>query len=105
MVEFTVPEVDYTRYTNRQLAAIPLAVLAVALLIIAGWFVMTGSPVNQGIAFTGGTEVQVAIDGPQGEAEQQIRAAFSAEPESIRSVPAQSVYVVTFQSETGSVGA
>jgi preprotein translocase subunit SecF len=105
MVEFTVPEVDYTRYTNRQLAAIPLAVLAVALLIIAGWFVMTGSPVNQGIAFTGGTEVQVAIDGPQGEAEQQIRSAFSAEPESIRSVPAQSVYVVTFQSETGSVGA
>ncbi|QCC46576.1 protein translocase subunit SecF [Halobellus limi] len=102
MVEFTVPEVDYTRYTNRQLAAIPLAVLVVALLIIAGWYVMTGSPVNQGIAFTGGTEVQVAIDGPQSEAEQQIRSAFSAEPESIRSVPAQSVYVVTFQSGPGS---
>ncbi|WP_311170676.1 protein translocase subunit SecF [Halobellus ordinarius] len=105
MVEFTVPEVDYTRYTNRQLAAIPLAILAVALLIIAGWFVMTGSPVNQGIAFTGGTEVQIAIDGPQQEAEQQIREAFSAEPESIRSVPAQNVYVVTFQSDGGSVGA
>ncbi|MFA1609448.1 protein translocase subunit SecF [Halobellus rubicundus] len=104
MVEFTVPEVDYTRYTNRQLAAIPLAVLVVALLVIAGWYVMTGSPVNQGIAFTGGTEVQVAIDGPQSAAEQQIRDAFSAEPESIRSVPAQSVYVVTFQSEAGSGG-
>ncbi|RLM56500.1 protein translocase subunit SecF [Halobellus sp. Atlit-31R] len=102
MVEFTVPEVDYTRYTNRQLAAIPLVVLAVALLVIAGWYVMTGSPVNQGIAFTGGTEVQVAIDGPQSAAEEQIRQAFSAEPESIRAVPAQSVYVVTFQSESGS---
>jgi len=98
MVEFTVPEVDYTRYTNRQLAAIPLAVLAVALLIIAGWFVMTGAPVNQGIAFTGGTEVQVAIDGPQAAAEEEIRAAFDADPESIRAVPAQNVYVITFQS-------
>ncbi|WP_435183189.1 protein translocase subunit SecF [Halobellus sp. EA9] len=104
MVEFTVPEVDYTRYTNRQLAAIPLAVLVVALLVIAGWYVMTGSPVNQGIAFTGGTEVQVAIDGPQSAAEQQIRDAFSAEPESIRSVPAQNVYIVTFQSEAGTSG-
>ncbi|MGQ4556618.1 protein translocase subunit SecF [Halobellus sp. GM3] len=105
MVEFTVPEVDYTRYTNRQLAAIPLALLAVALLVIAGWYVMTGAPVNQGIAFTGGTEVQIAIDGPQPEAEQQIRQAFSEEPETIRSVPAQSVYVVTFQSDGESVGA
>ncbi|SDY36360.1 protein translocase subunit SecF [Halobellus clavatus] len=104
MVEFTVPEVDYTRYTNRQLAAIPLAVLVVALIVIGGWYVMTGSPVNQGIAFTGGTEVQVAIDGPQSAAEEQIRSAFSAEPETIRSVPAQSVYVVTFQSEAGSDG-
>jgi len=101
MVEFTVPEVDYTRYTNRQLAAIPLVVLAVALLVISGWYVMTGSPVNQGIDFTGGTEVQVAIDGPQAQAEQQIRETFSAEPESIRSVPAQNVYVVTFQSGDG----
>ncbi|MFB6252397.1 MAG: protein translocase subunit SecF [Halobellus sp.] len=104
MVEFRVPEVDYTRYTNRQLAAIPLVVLVVALVVIGGWYVMTGSPVNQGIAFTGGTEVQVAIDGPQSAAEEQIRSAFSEEPETIRSVPAQSVYVVTFQSEAGSDG-
>ncbi|RDZ91771.1 hypothetical protein DEQ92_22660, partial [Haloferax sp. Atlit-6N] len=38
-------------------------------------------------------------------AEEQIRQAFSAEPETIRSVPAQNVYVITFQSEAGSVGA
>ena len=91
MVEFTVPEVDYTRYTNRQLAAIPLAVLAVALLIIAGWFVMTGVPVNQGIAFTGGTDVQVAIDGPPPAAEAEIRTAVGADPEAIRSGPAADV--------------
>ncbi|SFR51011.1 protein translocase subunit SecF [Halogeometricum limi] len=98
MVEFTVPEVDYTRYTNRQLAAVPLAVLAVALLVVAGWYVATGAPVNQGIEFTGGTEIQVVV-GDGANPEEQIRQAFSAEPESIQSVPAEgSLYIVTFQS-------
>jgi preprotein translocase subunit SecF len=101
MVEFTVPEVDYTRYTNRQLAAVPLAVLVVALLVIAGWWVATGAPVNQGIEFTGGTEIQVAVDGPQ--AEQQIQEAFAVEPETIQSVPTENTYIVTFQSEEGRV--
>ncbi|MDS0299859.1 protein translocase subunit SecF [Halogeometricum sp. S1BR25-6] len=100
MVDFTVPEVDYTRYTNRQLAAVPLAVLAVALLVIAGWYVMTGVPVNQGIAFTGGTEIQVVVDG-SGDAREQIQQAFDAEPASVQSVPAESgLYIVTFQSGT-----
>jgi preprotein translocase subunit SecF len=99
MVEFTVPEVDYTRYTNRQLAAIPLAILAVALLVIAGWYVATGAPVNQGIEFTGGTEMQIVVNGSPADAEQQIRDAFSAEPESIRSVPTENLYIVTFQTE------
>ncbi|MUV58261.1 preprotein translocase subunit SecF [Halogeometricum rufum] len=103
MVEFTVPEVDYTRYTNRQLAAVPLAVLAVALLVVAGWYVATGAPVNQGIEFTGGTEIQVVVDGAN--PQQQIQEAFSAEPESIQSVPAESgLYIVTFQSAEGSTG-
>ncbi|ELZ33619.1 preprotein translocase subunit SecF [Halogeometricum pallidum JCM 14848] len=106
MVDFTVPEVDYTRYTNRQLAAVPLAVLAVALLVIGGWYVMTGVPVNQGIAFTGGTEIQVVVDG-SGNAQEQIQQAFDAEPASIQSVPAENgLYIVTFQSDSGSgVGA
>jgi preprotein translocase subunit SecF len=99
MVEFTVPEVDYTRYTNRQLAAVPLAILAVALLVIAGWYVATGSPVNQGIEFTGGTEMQIVVNGSPADAEQQIQEAFSAEPESIRSVPTEDLYIVTFQTE------
>jgi preprotein translocase subunit SecF len=98
MIEFDVPEVDYTRYTNRQLAAVPLAVLAVALLVIAGWTVATGSPVNQGLEFTGGTELRIALDAPDGQAQQEIRAAFSAQPESIRSVPSDGTYIVTFQS-------
>jgi preprotein translocase subunit SecF len=98
MVEFDVPEVDYTRYTNRQLAAVPLAVLAVALLVIAGWTVVTGSPVNPGLDFTGGTELRISVDAPEGQAQQEIRAAFEAQPESIRSVPSDGTYIVTFQS-------
>jgi len=65
MVEFEVPDVDYTRYSNRQLLAVPLAVLVAALAIIAGAYVLTGTPVTPGIDFTGGTEFHVATDGSQ----------------------------------------
>ncbi|WP_435347748.1 protein translocase subunit SecF [Haloarchaeobius sp. HRN-SO-5] len=75
MSKFEVPEVDFTRYSNRQLAAVPLAVLAVALVVIAGWYVAFGTPVNLGTDFTGGTELTVQTDTPRGELEQ----AFDAE--------------------------
>jgi preprotein translocase subunit SecF len=95
MVELDVERVDYERYTNRQLMAGPLVVLAVALLVVGGWYAVTGSPVNPGIEFTGGTELQVVADASQPE----IRAAFDVPPESIRPIPAaENTYVVTFQS-------
>ena len=59
MIQFDVPEPDYDRYTNRQLAAVPLAVLAVALAVILGWVVVTGAPANLGMDFVGGTELTV----------------------------------------------
>ncbi|WP_224267976.1 protein translocase subunit SecF [Haloprofundus salinisoli] len=96
MVAFDVPEVDYTRYTNRQLAAVPLAVLALALLVIAVTFATTGAPVALGTEFSGGTEVRLAVDAPDGQAEQAIQQAFDAEIESIQSVPSDGTYVVTF---------
>jgi preprotein translocase subunit SecF len=94
MADFEVPEMDYTRYSNRQLAAVPLAVLAVALAVIAGWFVLTGVPVTPGIAFTGGTELQIATaDSPD-----QIRSSFDFEVESVQPVrSSQDTYIVTFQ--------
>jgi len=102
MVAFEVPEVDYTRYTNRQLAAVPLAVLAVALLIIAGWYVATGAPVDPGVDFTGGAELRVAVDAPNGQARERIEQAFDPAPKSIRSVPSDNTYILTFQTgETG----
>ena len=95
MAAFDVPEVDYTRYTNRQLAAIPLAILAVALLIIAGTYVATGTPVNPGIEFTGGTELVVQTNTPQG----QIADAFDMPVESVQSAQlSENTYIVTFQS-------
>ncbi len=95
MVEFEVPEVDYTRYSNRQLAAVPLAVLAVALAIIAGWWILTGAPVTPGIAFTGGTEIQISTggDGPA-----EIREQFDPTIESVQPVrSASNTYILTFQ--------
>ena len=105
MVAFEVPEIDYTRYTNRQLAAVPLAVLAIALLIIAGWYVATGVPVNPGLEFTGGAELRVAVDAPDGQAREQIQAAFDPAPESIRGVPSDNTYILTFQTEEVGVSA
>ncbi|MEF8856697.1 MAG: protein translocase subunit SecF [Haloplanus sp.] len=105
MVAFEVPEIDYTRYTNRQLAAVPLAVLAIALLIIGGWYVATGAPVNPGLDFTGGAELRVAIDAPDGQAREQIQQTFDPAPESIRSVPSDNTYVLTFQTEEVGVSA
>jgi preprotein translocase subunit SecF len=102
MVAFEVPEVDYTRYSNRQLAAVPLAVLAVALTILLGWSLfVAGSPAQPGapaqldIEFTGGTELKVQTTASQSE----IEATFDQEVESIRSIQtAQNTHIVTFQS-------
>jgi preprotein translocase subunit SecF len=101
MVAFEVPEVDYTRYTNRQLAAVPLAILALALLVIVGWTVVTGAPVNLGIEFTGGTELRIDA---QGVSEAEIADSFSQEPESVRLVPEDGTYIVTFQTAAGEAG-
>ncbi|WP_255170509.1 protein translocase subunit SecF [Natrononativus amylolyticus] len=92
---FDVPEIDYTRYTNRQLAAVPLAVLAVALLILGGWFVAFGTPVQLGIDFAGGTELTVETASDR----QDIPAAFEEDPESVQSVQAQeNQYIIQFTS-------
>jgi len=98
MVEFEVPEVDYTRYSNRQLVAIPLAVLALALLVLAAWFAMTGSPVALGVDFTGGSEITVETTLSQDE----VRKSFDESVVSVQGVQngdgasGAQQYVVTF---------
>jgi len=93
MVEFVVPEPDYDRYSNRQLAAVPLAVLALALLVLAGWTLVTGTPVTPGIEFTGGTEIQVATDASQSEVRQTLDFAESVQP-----IAGSNEFIITTQS-------
>ncbi|MFB6227545.1 MAG: protein translocase subunit SecF [Halobacteriales archaeon] len=87
--------VDYTQYTNRQLMAVPLVVLALALLVIAGWYVTTGAPASPGVEFTGGVELQLEAG-----SEDAIRDAFDRSITSIRAVgqDGSGGYIVTFQS-------
>jgi preprotein translocase subunit SecF len=96
MVAIEVPEVDYTEYSNRQLVVVPLAVLALAVVVIGGWYAVTGAPATLGLEFTGGVELRIADDG-QGDVEERIQTAFDREPNSIRAIPADDVYVVTFR--------
>ena len=92
---FDVPEVKYTRYSNRQLAAVPLAVLAVALLVLSGSFLVYGTPVQLGMDFAGGAELTVQTTS----SEEEIQNAFDVEPDSIQAVQAPGVenqYTVQF---------
>ncbi|ELY44307.1 protein translocase subunit SecF [Natronorubrum sulfidifaciens] len=94
---FDVPEINYTRYSNRQLAAVPLAVLAVALLVLTGSFLMTGTPVQLGMDFAGGSELTVQTTS----SEEEIANAFDEEPESVQAVTAPETdnqYIVQFTS-------
>ena len=92
---FDLPEVDYEQYSNRQLVAVPLAVLALALAVIGVYYALNGVPVGLGIAFTGGTEMQLTTtDSPDA-----IRASFDEEIASIQPISSQqNAYIVTFQS-------
>ncbi|ELZ11864.1 protein translocase subunit SecF [Natrinema thermotolerans] len=91
---FDVPEIDYTRYSNRQLAAVPLAVLAVALLVLSGAFLAYGTPVPLGMDFAGGTELTVQTTTAEG----NIGAAFDEQPESVTGTGTENQYIVQFSS-------
>jgi preprotein translocase subunit SecF len=98
MSKFEVPEIDYERYSNRQLAAIPVGVLVVALVVLASLYVTTGTPVPLSIDFTGGTELTVQTDTPRNE----IGAAFSTEPVNIQATAGTNApqYILTFDNST-----
>ena len=93
---FEVPEFDYESYSNRQLAAVPLAVLAVALAILAGSFLLIGTPVALGIEFGGGTELTIETT----TAEEDIPDAFDSEVSGIDDIDvSDEQYTVTFTDE------
>jgi len=96
MAAFEVPEIDHSQYTNRQLVAVPLALLLVALAVLGGWYVATGDPVSPGIDFTGGTELTVQTTAGSGD----VVDAFPVEPSSVQQVQGASgsgnTFIVTF---------
>ncbi|MFB6135058.1 MAG: protein translocase subunit SecF [Halanaeroarchaeum sp.] len=96
MPQLEVPDIDHSRYSNRQLAGPPVAVMLLALVVIGAWWGMTGTPVALGNEFTGGTELRVVA--PDGTTD--VTQPFSAEVESVQPVAAQeNVYYVTFGAE------
>ena len=93
-----VPVVDYSAYTNRQLVVVPLTLLAIALVIISGTWMLTGSPVHLGVDFTGGVETTIEADAT----EQEVAATFDPEPESVTGVIGEdNRYIVTFRADEG----
>lgn len=93
MAIFEIPEPDFDRYSNRQLVAVPLAVLAVALLVIGVTWVMTGAPAALGIEFTGGSELTVETASDRA----AIETAFGDELDSIQEVVGESnQYILQF---------
>jgi len=64
------------KYPSSQMMAIPLAIFAIALLVIGGNYMMTGVPVNLGIDFAGGTAVTVLTD----DSTEELEAYFAAYP-------------------------
>jgi preprotein translocase subunit SecF len=99
-MDLSVPTVDYSDYTNRQLVAIPLALLAAALVILAVATVVTGTPVELGMEFTGGAEIQIHTNGTN-DSPAEIESAFDEPVEGVTQVgsPTSNTYIVEFQSE------
>ncbi|MFC7071970.1 protein translocase subunit SecF [Halovenus rubra] len=98
MGRIDVERVPYQDYSNRQLAAIPLAVLALALGIILIAYLVTGTPVALGFEFTGGTTVQfTAEDASTGDVRDVLEAEFDIE--SVRAIGFGSDYEVETQLE------
>ncbi|PSP29104.1 preprotein translocase subunit SecF [Halobacteriales archaeon QH_2_65_14] len=97
MGRIDVEKVPYEDYSNRELAMIPLAVLALALAIIVIAYVVTGTPVALGFDFTGGTEIQFTAEDASTD---EVRDLLSGvETESIRAVGFGDDYEVATQLE------
>lgn len=97
MFEFKVESFNFKKYSNKQLISLPLTLLLISILILGGWYLSTGLPVNPGIEFTGGTEITLISEGGI----DPIYSTFEWPIDSIRPIATQAnAYIVTFQSST-----
>jgi preprotein translocase subunit SecF len=103
MRDLGIRRIPYEDYSNRQVAAIPLAVLALALILLTVWSVgvtgtvsQPGTPVSMGVDFTGGTEIHVATTGTAAD----VAETLPVEVESSRAVGGQgNEYLLTTQAQ------
>jgi preprotein translocase subunit SecF len=95
-----IENLDYTDHSTAKLLGVPLALFVLALVVLGGSFALTGTPVGLGVEFVGGTELRVAPTDAPADAQAALGSAFPAEPASIREIPSDGTYVVTF-TETG----
>jgi preprotein translocase subunit SecF len=65
-----------SRYPPKQIMAIPAAILVLALIILGATYYFTGSPVNLGVEFTGGTLVTI----PATDSESAVKEKFAGYP-------------------------
>jgi preprotein translocase subunit SecF len=97
MFEFKVESFNFKKYSNKQLIFLPLTLLLISILILGGWYLSTGLPVNPGIEFTGGTEITLISEGGI----DPIYSTFEWPIDSIRPIATQAnAYIVTFQAST-----
>ena len=97
MFEFKVESFNFKKYSNKQLIFLPLTLLLISILILGGWYLSTGLPVNPGIEFTGGTEITLISEGGIA----PIYSTFEWPIDSIRPIATQAnAYIVTFQAST-----
>ncbi len=54
-----------TKYPPKQIILLPLAVIAIALIVLGTTYLTTGSPVRLGVEFTGGTLITVPASGTE----------------------------------------
>jgi len=65
-----------SKYPPRQIMMIPIAIIALAIVILGSTYITTGSPVKLGVEFTGGTVVTV----PAMDSEQVLKEKLSGYP-------------------------
>jgi preprotein translocase subunit SecF len=98
MARLDVERVPYEEYTNRQLAAIPVAALALALAIVVGTLILTGTPAPLGLDFTGGTELRLDASGASAGDIETTFADAGIQVEGVRSAGTGGTYLLTTQS-------
>lgn len=67
-----IEEIDYSKHSSKKLIAVPFAILAAALLVLAVHFALTGLPFGLGFEFTGGVSIQAQTDKAVSQVEQDF---------------------------------